>query len=183
MPHYDNEGRWVAQPIAKGEGKARKTKGTATPEKVVKRDSKPDLEAAKEVVKKKGGSGPRTSGNRIERLVAKSLDGERTPGSGAYKHTNRNLTGDVEIPDNEGKNFVKLEVKATGAVSASGEKSYTIKQSELKQMQREADEAHELGALVFHFKGESIENAWAIVSMKTLKEFIEDAKFARSARK
>ena len=180
MPHYDREGGWLAQPVPKGERKTKKEKTPST--KIVKRGQKPDLAVAAEAVKTKGGSAPRRSGNRVERLVAKSLGGERTVGSGAYKHTNHNLTGDVEVRDNEGRDWLKLEVKATGAVTSKGEKSYCIKLTELEQMQREAHEANEKGALIFHFKGQPIEKAWAILSMEDLKELIDEAKLGRTAR-
>lgn len=149
---------------------------------VYDKDGNPVISPITKDPKKKGGKGPRQSGTRVEKLVARKLGGERTVGSGAFKNTNRNLEGDVEIYDDQKRAMVKLEVKMSGAVTASGEKSYTIKKSELQQMQREADNAKELGALVFHFKGESIENAWAVVSIKTLEKFIEDAKFARTSR-
>lgn len=182
MAKYDEQGRWMATPITKGEGKAKKAKGTEKPSKLVARDGKPDLEAAVAAVKPKGGAGPRRSGNRVERLVAQSIGGERTVGSGAYKHSNRNLTGDVEVRDNEGRDFLKLEIKASGTISAKGEKSYSIKQPELKQMKDEAEANKELGALIFHFKGESIENSWVIMPYSHFKEMVEDAKLGRTAR-
>jgi hypothetical protein len=180
MANYE-DGKWVASPIPKGEGRAKKSKGG--PSKVVPRNAEPNIEAAQAVAKPKGGAAPRRSGTRVERLVTKHLGAERTVGSGAFKHTSHNLTGDGELRDSEGKDFIKLEIKASGAISAKGEKIYTIKKDELDQMVKEADEAHEKGALVFHFKGQPIDKAYVIMSMEHFKELVDEAKLGRTMRR
>ena len=47
--------------------------------------------------KKRGGKSPRQAGNRIEKIVARAVGGDRVPGSGSIKNTNHNLKGDVEV--------------------------------------------------------------------------------------
>jgi hypothetical protein len=133
--------------------------------------------------KKKGGKSPRASGNRVEKLVARNLGGERTIGSGAFKNTNHNLTGDVEVYDNEKRPFIKLEVKASGLLTAAGEKSFVMKRSVLDQMVKEADDAHELGALFLHFKGQSVDDGFIVMSNKHFKELVELAKLGRTVLK
>jgi hypothetical protein len=133
--------------------------------------------------KKKGGKGPRASGNRVEKIVARNLGGERTIGSGAFKNTNHNLTGDVEVYDNEKQPFIKLEVKASGAITATGEKSFVMKRSVLDQMVQEADDAHELGAMFLHFKGQSVEDGFVIMVNRHWKEILELAKLGRTVLK
>jgi hypothetical protein len=130
--------------------------------------------------KKKGGKGPRASGNRVERIVAKELGGTRTPMSGAVKQSNHNLTGDVEVNDNEGKPFLKLEVKYSGSITPKGEKSYTLTTGVLDQMEKEAHEAGELGALVLQFKGGK---KYAIIGFTDFGELIELAKLGRTIQK
>src|SRR5690349_17469071 len=73
LPVYDKDGQWVNSSVPKGEKKAR------------------------------GGLSPRRAGDRVERLVAKELGEKRNVGSGAFKNTNKNLTGDLDIHDNNGK--------------------------------------------------------------------------------
>ena len=133
--------------------------------------------------KKKGGKGPRRSGDRVEKIVARNLGGERTIGSGAFKNTNHNLTGDVEVYDNERQPFIKLEVKASGIISANGEKVYSLAKSTLDQMVREADEAKEIGAMFLHFKGQSVEDGYIIMQNRHWKELLELAKLGRTIQK
>ena len=78
-----------------------------------------------ESTKKRGGKSPKDKGSRVERLVAKELGTQRTVGSGAFKQSNKNLTGDMDVRDNEGKEFIKLEVKYSGTINTKGERSYT----------------------------------------------------------
>jgi hypothetical protein len=133
--------------------------------------------------KKKGGKGPRRSGDRVERMVAKNLGGSRTPGSGAIKDSNRNLTGDVEVPDALGRFFLKMEVKASGIISAKGEKNYSLSKKVLDQMFNEAEASKELGMLWIHFKGQNIEDGYGIIQGKHLKELIELAKIGHALKK
>lgn len=203
MANYNDNNEWVANAQPKGERKAKKVKDTGKPSKIVKAGEGPDLTAARlatesgrreearddqpqddllKVKKKTGGAAPRQSGNRVERLVAAHLGGKRIPGSGAIKNSNHNLEGDVMLKDDQDRPFMKLEIKASGMISAKGEKSYNIKLPELQQMEREASNAHEKGAFVFHFKGEAIDNSWVIMSMAHFKELVDEAKLGRTAR-
>lgn len=97
-----------------------------------------------------GGKSPRAAGKRVERNIAKELGESPTIGSGAFKQAG--LTGDITVRDNEGRDYVKLEVKMTSQLNANKEKVYSFKEKELIQMINEAREAHQLGALVFHYK-------------------------------
>lgn len=133
--------------------------------------------------KKKGGKGPRRSGDRVERMVAKELGGSRTPGSGSIKDSNRNLKGDVEIPDINNEFFIKMEVKASGLISAKGEKSYTLTTDVLEQMFNEAEESGEVGVLWIHFKGQAIRDGYGILKGEHLKELIELAKIGHAQLK
>jgi len=135
------------------------------------------LAIPKPTPKKKGGKGPRKSGDRVERLVAKELGGERVPMSGAAKNF---ATGDVEIKDANGRKFVKLEVKASGLISTSGEKSYILSKNVLDQMVQEAEKDGEVGALVIHFKNQPIEEGYTIMSTKHFKMFLEWAKLGHT---
>lgn len=129
--------------------------------------------------KKRGGTSPRAKGDRVERLVAKDLGEQRTVGSGAFKYSNKNLTGDIDVRDNEGRDFVKLEVKYSGQVNAKGEKSYVLTTSVLDQMEKEAHDAGELGALVLQYKGGK---RYAIMTFEDFQKIIELAKLGRSAQ-
>lgn len=102
--------------------------------------------------KSKGGKSPRAKGDRAEREIGKLLGEKRTVGSGAFKNTNKNLEGDMDVRDKNGKEFIKLEIKYTGSLTTTGEKSYTLTEKVCKQMIEEAHAAGELGALVVHFK-------------------------------
>lgn len=150
MPLYNSDGEWVDRSIPK--------------------DAK----------KPRGGLSPKRSGTRVEREVAKKLGEKRTVGSGAFKQSNKNLTGDIDIHDNEGKPFVKLEVKYTGSVTTKGEKSYTLTTGVLDQMEKEAHEANELGALILQFKGGK---RYAIVSFDDFTKIIELAKLGRTIQR
>lgn len=123
LPVYDKDGQWVNSSVPKGEKKAR------------------------------GGLSPRRAGDRVERLVAKELGEKRNVGSGAFKNTNKNLTGDLDIHDNNGKAIIKLEVKYTGQIDTKGEKVYPLTTKVLEQMEKEAHDAGEIGALTLQFKG------------------------------
>lgn len=103
-----------------------------------------------------GGRKPRDQGNRAERLVAKYLDGERIIGSGAYKFSNKNLVGDVDVRIN-GHEYLKLEVKTTGAERKNG-MFYVMRHDVLRQMHEEAERFHQKGALWLHFKNSSPAN-------------------------
>jgi len=99
-----------------------------------------------------GGRTPRDVGNRAERTVAKYMDGQRVVGSGAYKHSNKNLLGDVDVRVNN-RDYLKIEVKTTGRTHPSKGMYYTVTSAVLKQMQNEAEQYHQLGCLWLHFKG------------------------------
>lgn len=133
--------------------------------------------------KKKGGLGPRKSGDRVERMVAKQTGGQRNIGSGAFKNTNKNLEGDVDIPDADGRPLVKLEVKASGVISAKGERTYALSKSVLDQMVREAEMNKEIGALWLHFKGQTLEEGYLIMQARDWLRFLELAKLGASVQK
>lgn len=116
----------------------------------------------------------RQFGKYAERKVAKAVGGERTPLSGAAKYSNRNLTGDVEVRDGLGRDFMKIEVKSSAVVDAQGQKSFTIKLPVLQQAFREAHEAHEIGCVAFTFKGDG--HIYYIFSDEDIHELIEKAK-------
>lgn len=130
--------------------------------------------------KAKGGKSPRAAGNRVERIVAKELGEKRTVGSGAFKNTNKNLTGDIDVRDNEGQEFVKLEVKYSGIVNTKGEKTYPLTTTVLDQMEKEAHDAGELGALVLQFRGG---RRYAILSFDDFHNLLELAKLGRTQQK
>lgn len=101
-----------------------------------------------------GGRTPRDVGNRAERTVAKYMDGQRVVGSGAYKHSNKNLLGDVDVRVNN-RDYLKIEVKTTGRTHPSKGMYYTVTSAVLNQMKREAEQYKQLGCLWIHFKGAS----------------------------
>jgi hypothetical protein len=133
--------------------------------------------------KKRGGKSPRQQGARVERMVAKHTGGTKTIGSGAFKNTNHNLEGDVEVPDADGKPLVKLEVKACGVISAKGEKSYALSKNMLDQMVKEAEAVNEIGAAWIHYKGQSIEEGYIIMQAKHWTRFLELAKLGATLEK
>jgi hypothetical protein len=116
----------------------------------------------------------RQAGKRAEQRVAKDLGGERTPLSGAVKYSNRNLTGDVEVRNAKGRDFMKIEVKNTAQFTASGEKSFTIKLPVIEQCLKEAHEAHEIAAVAFTFKGDG--RIFYIFGGEDIRELVELAK-------
>src|SRR6478735_277456 len=101
----------------------------------------------------------RDFGKAVERQVAKVVGGERTPGSGAFKNSNRNLTGDVQVNDELGRGLCKIECKGVSVISAKGEKTFTLKKSVLDQAFQEADKQGEIGLLWIHwFNGSYMED-------------------------
>jgi hypothetical protein len=141
---------------------------------------KPFLPDPKPEPAKKGGKSPQRSGKRVEKVVADKLGEQRTVGSGAFKKSNKNLTGDIDVHDNEGKAYIKLEVKTTGAVNAAGEKTYSLNEKVLKQMEEEAHVAGELGALVIHYKNGK---SYVVMPFDDWKIMLADAKLGRSKAK
>lgn len=137
---------------------------------------RPILADPKPTPKKKGGKSPQAAGRRVEKIIADKLGEKRTVGSGAFKNTNKNLTGDVEVRDLDGRDYIKLEVKTTGAVNAKGEKTYSLQEKVLLQMQQEAELAGELGALVIHYKnGQS----YVLMPFPHWMSMLSDAKLGR----
>jgi hypothetical protein len=137
------------------------------------------LPDAKPPPKKRGGKSPQQAGRRIERVIATKLGEKPTVGSGAFKSSNKNLTGDVDVRDNEGKDYVKLEIKMTGAVNAAGDKVYALQEKVLKQMEEEAHANRELGALVIHYKNGK---QYVVMPFADWMSMLEDAKLGRTAR-
>ena len=130
--------------------------------------------------KKKGGKSPRAAGNRVERIVADKLGEKRNVGSGAFKNTNKNLTGDIDVRDTEGKDFIKLEVKMSGAVNAKGEKSYTLTEPVLLQCEQEAHAQGELAALAIHYKNGK---TWVAMPFVDWEVLVGLAKLGRTTQK
>lgn len=93
----------------------------------------------------------RQFGKSVERNVAKLVGGERTPGSGAFKLSNRNLTGDVEVRDNAGNPIAKFECKGVSTITPKGDKTFTLKKSVIDQTFKEAHVAHEIPVLWIHW--------------------------------
>jgi hypothetical protein len=93
----------------------------------------------------------RNFGKSVERNVAALTGGERTPMSGAVKHGSRNLTGDVEVKDLLGRDFVKIECKGASIVTPTGDKTFTLKKSVIDQTFQEAKDAGEIGILWVHW--------------------------------
>jgi hypothetical protein len=160
----------VPKPVSTKKSKTpSKSKASALPSKSVDMAA---VEAKK--TRREQNARNRDFGKETERRVAKKVGGERIPMSGAIKQGNFNLTGDVRVRDALNNNMMKLEIKASSSISAKGEKQINIKLDWLKQMVQEAREAHEIGALTFHFKGESEE--WYIFTEKDILDLIELAK-------
>lgn len=105
----------------------------------------------------------RQFGKSVERNVAKLVGGERTPGSGAFKLSNRNLTGDVEVRDNAGNGLAKFECKGVSVITPSGDKTFTMKKSVLDQAFSEAHAAHEIPIVFIHWFENDYLNDHAIV--------------------
>lgn len=113
-------------------------------------------------------------GNRAERLVAKYMDGQRVVGSGAYKHSNKNLLGDVDVRVNN-RDYLKIEVKTTGRTHEARGMFYTVTSPVLKQMKQEAEQYDQLGCLWVHFKGSSPSQDYVFFPILHLTHFIERA--------
>jgi hypothetical protein len=132
---------------------------------------------------KSGGRTPKEVGKRAEREVAKKLGGDRIPGSGALKKGPRDLTGDVQIPDADGRPYIKAEVKVCGTLDALGRKSFRVTWEVVDQMIREAETAGQLGILDVHFKGESYGHDLIVMKAAHFQQFLEDAKAGRAVAK
>jgi hypothetical protein len=152
-------------------------------EKKGKVNDRPFTPVPKPQGKPKGGKSPKQYGASVERAVAKTVGGHKTIGSGAFKNTNNNLTGDVEVYDNSNQPFLKLEVKARASQETKGEKTLTIAKSVLDQATKEADEAGEIGATWYHFKGEQTTHGWVVMSAKHFTQLVEWAKLGRPKQK
>lgn len=126
--------------------------------------------------KRKGGKGPRQAGNRVEKIVARAVGGDRVPGSGSIKNTNHNLKGDVEVKDTKGRQFVKLEVKMSGAITSKGEKTFPLTKGITDQARKEAEEVGEIAAVVVHYKGSSVDDALVVLPMPHFQELLNYAK-------
>ena len=129
---------------------------------------------------KKGGKSPQRAGKRVEKIVATQLGEKPTVGSGAFKGGNKNLTGDIDVRDNDGRDWIKLEVKMTGAVNAGGDPVYSLNAKVLKQMEDEAHAAGELAGLVVHYKGGK---QYVVMPFDDWKLLIADAKLGKEAAK
>lgn len=121
-----------------------------------------------------GGKTPRNIGNRAERLVAKYLDGQRVVGSGAYKFSNKNLLGDVDIQV-DGRDYLKVEVKATGRSHETRGQYYVVTEKVLNQMEREAEQYQQLGCLWIHFKNSTPSADFVIFPLYHAIRLVADA--------
>lgn len=158
------------RPVPKPEGGKKKKQKTSTSKTV-------DMEAvAAREERRRQNNINRNFGKATERAVAKQMGGERTPMSGAIKNSNRNLTGDVEVKDALGRDFLKIEVKATSLLDPRGDKMFTIKLPVLQQAFREAEEAGEIGCVAFHFKNEPHEKIYYIWEGAHATRLVELAK-------
>ncbi len=106
----------------------------------------------------------RRRGKEYERAVAKLVGGERTPGSGAFKNSNRNLTGDVQVNDALGRGLCKIECKGVATISPKGAKTFTLKKTVLDQAFQEAKLQGEIGVVWIHFHGEDYLNDYVILT-------------------
>lgn len=122
-----------------------------------------------------GGRSPRDQGNRAERLVAKYLGGERVVGSGAYKYSNKNLVGDVDVWLS-GRPYIKLEVKTTGRTNKNGP-VYSLPYTVLEQMQREAEQYNEFGCVWVHYKNNRTHQDITVWPVHHLANLVADASF------
>ena len=120
-----------------------------------------------------GGRSPRDQGNRAERLIAKYLDGERIVGSGAYKFSNKNLVGDVDVWIGP-RPYLKLEVKTTGKTGPNGP-VYSLTSKVLEQMEREAEQYKELGCVWVHYKNNRTQADITVWPLKHFQQFVMDA--------
>lgn len=91
-------------------------------------------------------------GKSIEREVAKLTGGSRVPGSGAFKQSVHNLTGDVEIFDDQGRVIMRVECKGTSAITPKGDKSFVLKKSVLDQAKKEAEATNVVGVVWVHWR-------------------------------
>lgn len=120
-----------------------------------------------------GGRSPRDQGNRAERLVAKYIDGERVVGSGAYKFSNKNLLGDVDVWISA-RPYLKLEVKTTGRTGKAGP-VYAVPFKVLQQMKEEAEQYRELGCVWVHYKNNRTHNDLVVFPLDHWIKFVNAA--------
>lgn len=121
----------------------------------------------------------------MELHISKILGGERVPGSGAFKLSNKNLKGDVHVDDVDGHPFLYVECKGTGNLSPKGDHSFTLKRDVLEQMFRESTEQHQIGVVWIHWKHANyLADDYAILETRHLAELVRLAKLgARIDRK
>ena len=123
----------------------------------------------------------RQYGKRAEREVAKRTGGERTPGSGAIKNSNKQLEGDVRVRDAKNKRdaFV-IECKTCATLTPAGDHSFTLKKSVLDQMVKEADMGGAVGLLYLKWKGAQFEDDYVIFKASHFYRFLDWAKVGAS---
>lgn len=121
----------------------------------------------------------------MEYQVSKILGGERVPGSGAFKQSNKNLKGDIHVSDVDGHPFFYVECKGTGTLTPKGEHSFTLKRSVLEQMFRESTDQRQIGAVWIHWKHANyLAEDFAILEARHFAELVRLAKLgARIDRK
>lgn len=91
--------------------------------------------------------------------------------------SNKNLKGDVHVPDLAGSDFLYVECKGTGRIDPKGEHSFTLKRSVLEQMFRESNDQRQLGVVWLHWKHANYEaDDYAIIEARDLVELVRLAK-------
>jgi len=81
------------------------------------------------------------------------------------------------VDDADGHPFLYVECKGTGALSPSGEHTFTLKRSVLDQMVRESTEQRQIGVLWLHWKhGNYLQDDYAIIESHHLAELVRLAK-------
>jgi hypothetical protein len=123
----------------------------------------------------------RNFGKAVERKVADLTGGHRTPMSGAIKHSNWNLTGDVEVKDASGRDFLKIECKGTSTITPKGDKTFSLKKSVLDQAVKEAEDVGEIGVLYVHWANANYEHDdYVILKNAHFLRFLELAKIGHA---
>lgn len=144
----------VPKPVSTKKGKG---KGTKKPSKTVN-------EAAVDDKVRQRNNTNRNFGKAVEREVAKRTGGHRVPASGSIKNSVWNLEGDVRIQSEDGKaTLVLIECKGQSAMRPSGDVSFTMKWSTLKQAGEEARLVGAIPVVYLHPKGNDYEDDFVII--------------------
>lgn len=144
----------VPKPVSTKKAKAPKPAKSKTPTKVVNTAAVEKREAERADMIRERNNQNRARGKAAERSVAKLTGGEVVPLSGAAKYSSKNLLMDVQVKDAAKiRDLIAIEVKCTGNITPSGDRSFSMKQSVVKQMLQESAQMDMIGALFIHFVG------------------------------